>query len=96
MRLGRQARDGDRFTLMVRSPSQYDGATIEGHVTQVNRSLRPEERVRRHVVLQDRWRPDSDELTPTDKLADGIRRFHIDASKLEEFVLALVEKSAAA
>ena len=36
----RQARDGERFTLIVRSPSQYDGATIEGHVLKVNRSGR--------------------------------------------------------
>ena len=32
------ARDNDRFTLTVRSPSQYDGATIEGYVTNVNRA----------------------------------------------------------
>jgi len=32
------ARDGDRFTLTVRSPAQYSGASIEGHVVQVNRS----------------------------------------------------------
>jgi hypothetical protein len=36
----KQARDGDRFTLTVRSPSQYEGASIEGHVAQVNRSGR--------------------------------------------------------
>lgn len=36
----KQARDGDRFTLLVRSPSQYDGATIEGHVVNINRSGR--------------------------------------------------------
>ena len=36
----KQARDGDRFTLSVRSPSQYEGASIEGHVAQVNRSGR--------------------------------------------------------
>ena len=42
-----------------------------------------------------RWMHNEDAMA-TDKLADGIRRFHIDASKLEEFVLALVEKSAAA
>ncbi|MEK7415958.1 MAG: hypothetical protein AAB263_21860, partial [Planctomycetota bacterium] len=36
----KQARDGDRFTLTVRSPSQYDDASIEGHVAQVNRSGR--------------------------------------------------------
>ena len=36
----KQARDGDRFTLTVRSPSPYEGASIEGHVAQVNRSGR--------------------------------------------------------
>ncbi len=30
------ARDNDRFTMTVRSPSQYEGATIEGYVTNVN------------------------------------------------------------
>jgi YMGG-like Gly-zipper len=34
------ARDNDRFTLTVRSPGQYEGATIEGYVTNVNRSGR--------------------------------------------------------
>ncbi len=34
------ARDGDRFTATVRQPSQYEGATIEGHVTAVERSGR--------------------------------------------------------
>jgi hypothetical protein len=34
------ARDNDRFTMSVRSPSQYEGATIEGYVTNVNRSGR--------------------------------------------------------
>ena len=34
------ARDNERFTMSVRSPSQYDGATIEGYVTNVNRSGR--------------------------------------------------------
>jgi hypothetical protein len=32
------ARDNDRFTMTVRSPSQYDGATIEGYVTNVDRA----------------------------------------------------------
>jgi hypothetical protein len=36
----RQARDGDRFTMTVREPGQYDGATIEGHVTGVDRGGR--------------------------------------------------------
>ena len=33
-------RVNDRFTMTVRSPSQYDGATIEGSVTNVNRGGR--------------------------------------------------------
>ena len=33
-------RDGDRFTATVRQPSQYQGATIEGHVSSVKRSGR--------------------------------------------------------
>jgi hypothetical protein len=33
-------REGDRFTMTVRSPSQFDGATIEGYVSNVNRSGR--------------------------------------------------------
>jgi hypothetical protein len=36
----RQAREGDRFTLTVRSPSTYDGAIIEGYVSSVERSTR--------------------------------------------------------
>ena len=33
-------REGDRFTMTVRQPAQYEGATIEGHVTHVERSGR--------------------------------------------------------
>ncbi len=33
-------RDGDRFTMTVRSQGQFEGATIEGRVTSVNRSGR--------------------------------------------------------
>jgi YMGG-like Gly-zipper len=33
-------RDNDRFTMTVRAPSEYDGATIEGYVTNINRSGR--------------------------------------------------------
>jgi hypothetical protein len=36
----RTARDGDRFTMTVRSPSQYVGAIIEGYVSGANRSGR--------------------------------------------------------
>ena len=35
-----QTREGDRFTLTVISPAQYAGATIDGYVTQVDRSGR--------------------------------------------------------
>lgn len=33
-------REGERFTMTVRSPGQYEGATIDGTVTSVNRSGR--------------------------------------------------------
>jgi YmgG-like glycine-zipper protein len=34
------ARDNDRFSMTVRSPQQYEGATIEGYVSNLNRSGR--------------------------------------------------------
>jgi transaldolase len=42
-----------------------------------------------------RWMHNEDAMA-TDKLAEGIRRFHADGRKLEEYVLALVEKTQAA
>src|SRR5258705_1668863 len=36
----RTARDNERFTMTVRSPSEYEGATIEGYVTNVDRAGR--------------------------------------------------------
>ena len=36
----RQARAGDRFTMTVRSPSEYNGAVIEGYVGRVDRGGR--------------------------------------------------------
>jgi hypothetical protein len=36
----RDTRDNDRFTLTVNSPSEYNGAVIEGYVTSVSRSGR--------------------------------------------------------
>jgi len=36
----RNTRENDRFTMTVREPSQYQGATIEGYISQVNRSGR--------------------------------------------------------
>ena len=35
-----QTRDRDRFTMTVREPSQYDGATIEGYVSNLSRGGR--------------------------------------------------------
>jgi len=42
-----------------------------------------------------RWMHNEDAMA-TEKLAEGIRRFHADARKLENYVLTLVEKSQAA
>ena len=42
-----------------------------------------------------RWMHNEDAMA-TDKLAEGIRKFHADGRKLEEYVLALVEKNQAA
>ena len=42
-----------------------------------------------------RWMHNEDAMA-TDKLAEGIRKFHVDGRKLEEYVLALVEKTQAA
>ena len=36
----RDTRENDRFTMTVRSPNQYDGATINGYITGINRSGR--------------------------------------------------------
>ncbi len=36
----RTTRENDPFTMTVRSPAQYNGAVIEGHITGVNRSGR--------------------------------------------------------
>ena len=36
----RDTRDNDRFTMTVRSPNQYEGATLNGYVTGINRSGR--------------------------------------------------------
>jgi hypothetical protein len=35
-----KAHDGERFTLTVRQPYQFEGATIEGYVSNVQRSGR--------------------------------------------------------
>ena len=39
-----------------------------------------------------RWMHNEDAMA-TDKLAEGIRRFHVDGRNLEGYVLALVEKT---
>ncbi len=35
-----QSREGDRFTMTVRSPAQYEGAKIEGTITSISRGGR--------------------------------------------------------
>jgi transaldolase len=50
------------------------------------------------IVLDEkmfRWMHNEDAMA-TEKLAEGIRRFHLDGGKLEEYVLGLVEKTQAA
>jgi long-chain acyl-CoA synthetase len=52
---------------------------IGDHVAAINATLAPEERVRRHAVLADRWVPGSTLVTPTDKLRrDSIIRRYAD------------------
>jgi len=36
----RQAREGERFTMTVRSPASYEGAVIEGYLSRVDRAKR--------------------------------------------------------
>lgn len=35
-----QSREGDRFTMTVSAPAQYEGATLEGHISSINRGGR--------------------------------------------------------
>ncbi|MBA3804664.1 MAG: hypothetical protein H0X14_02990 [Acidobacteria bacterium] len=35
-----QSREGDRFTMTVSAPAQYEGATIEGHISSIKRGGR--------------------------------------------------------
>jgi long-chain acyl-CoA synthetase len=63
-----QQRGGNAATRQELVADPFVAAEIDRVVAQVNRALPPEQRIHRHMVLQDRWRPDSDELTPTDKL----------------------------
>jgi hypothetical protein len=35
-----QSREGERFTMTVSAPAQYEGATLEGHISSVNRGGR--------------------------------------------------------
>ncbi|HYJ18259.1 MAG TPA: transaldolase family protein, partial [Burkholderiales bacterium] len=42
-----------------------------------------------------RWQHNEDAMA-TEKLAEGIRKFHQDGQKLEQYVMALVEKTQAA
>ncbi len=85
--------------LLTISPDLLD--KLEGSAGELGRRLSVEAAkasTAERIALDEkafRWMHNEDAMA-TDKLADGIRRFHVDAHKLEEYVLALVEKSAAA
>jgi transaldolase len=85
--------------LLTISPDLLD--KLEGTAGELGRRLSPDEAKASMVekIAMDektfRWMHNEDAMA-TDKLADGIRRFHVDGRKLEEHVLALVEKTQAA
>lgn len=47
----RQAREGERFSMTVQSPSNYAGAVIEGHVSRVSRAARAAGRAELSLVF---------------------------------------------
>ena len=83
--------------LLTISPDLLD--KLEGSAGELERRLSVEAAkasAAERIALDEktfRWMHNEDAMA-TDKLADGIRRFHVDARKLEEYVLALVEKNA--
>jgi len=48
----RQAREGERFSMTVRSPVSYQGAVIEGYVSRVNRATRVSGRPELSLVFE--------------------------------------------
>ena len=48
----RQSREGERFSMTVRSPSNYDGAVIEGSVSRVDRSTRVSGREEMSLIFE--------------------------------------------
>ena len=66
------AREGDRFTLTVRQPSQFEGATIEGHVSNVQRSGRITGRSQMTLNF-DRIRLRNDRSYPFAGLVESVR-----------------------
>ena len=48
----RQSREGERFSMTVRSPSNYDGAVIEGYVSRVDRSTRVSGREEMSLIFE--------------------------------------------
>jgi transaldolase len=85
--------------LLTISPDLLD--KLEGSAGELQRRLSVEAAkagTEEKITLDEkafRWMHNEDAMA-TDKLADGIRRFHADACKLEETVLALVASSQAA
>jgi transaldolase len=80
--------------LLTISPDLLD--KLEGSAGELGRRLSVEAAkasTAERIALDEkafRWMHNEDAMA-TDKLADGIRRFHVDAHKLEEYVLALVQ-----
>jgi YmgG-like glycine-zipper protein len=68
----RQSREGDRFTMTVRSPSRFDGAVIEGHLGRVNRSGRVSGRTELALNF-DRIRMRNGATRPFDGYIESIR-----------------------
>ena len=85
--------------LLTISPELLDklegtAGTLERRLSEDAAKASPEQK----IILDEkafRWMHNEDAMA-TEKLADGIRRFHADAGKLEEYVLALLKKSGAA
>lgn len=68
----RQAREGDGFSLTVRSPSQFEGAVIEGHLGRVNRSDRVSGRAQLAMYF-DRIRFRNGVTRPFDAYIENVR-----------------------
>ena len=85
--------------LLTISPELLDKLESSAGVLQRRLSVETAKAITAEKITLDeklfRWMHNEDAMA-TDKLAEGIRKFHADGRKLEEYVLALVEKNQAA